>query len=262
MTFIPPSQAPSAYDPNGYSYVTIGAQGGMTYLGPVPQTLVQPTVVDNTAFDINIDTAKIPAFEESQLQMGMLSNPLPRARRSRSRSVESSSSDCPRRHATRSKSRNRSVGRLSDLSRERSQERSASDVSATSMASISKRDLITNALTTFSDRFGPNYDQNGNRGENVLRIKVKTRTALEHIVPFVTLLDNAGLLTKISCPISTKKGRQHIRGFLAYLETTNTGEVKRLFTEYNESHATEAGLPFKDIEENPPSKRPYNGPVA
>jgi len=247
----------SPLDPQGYSYVTIGAQGAMTYLGPVPQTLVGHTVVDNTNFDINIEepAKAVPFTYDCGSQMNRLGSGETQGRRSRSRSVESASSDSTRRRVSRSKSQNRSLASLDDVPRERSNERSLSN------ASMSKRDLINHALSTFADRFGPNYDQNGNRGENVLRIKVKTRTALEHIVAFVKLLDERGLLTKISCPISTKKGRQHIRGFLAYLETTNTEEVKRLFYEYNEAHTEDNCAPFKDIEENPPSKRPYNGPL-
>lgn len=248
----------SPLDPAGYSYVTIGAEGAMTYLGPVPPTLVGHTVMtDNTNFDINIEEpAKAAPFaHECGSQMNRLGSAEAQGKRSRSRSVESASSDAPRRRVSRSKSQNRSLASLDDVARERSNE------SSESIASMSKRDLINNALATFADRFGPNYDQNGNRGENVLRIKVKTRTALEHIVAFVTLLDERGLLSKISCPISTKKGRQHIRGFLAYLETTNTEEVKRLFYEYNAAHTEGECAPFKDIEENPPSKRPYNGPM-
>lgn len=246
----------SPLDPAGYSYVTIGAQGAVTYLGPVPQTMVGHTVIDNTKFDINIEEpAKAAPFGlDCGSQMNRLGSGETQGKRSRSRSVESASSDAPRRRVSRSKSQNRSRASLDDA-RERSKERSES------IASMSKRDLINHALATFADRFGPNYDQNGNRGENVLRIKVKTRTALEHIVAFVTLLDERGLLAKISCPISTKKGRQHIRGFLAYLETTNTEEVKRLFYEYNAAHTEDNCAPFKDIEENPPSKRPYNGPL-
>jgi hypothetical protein len=101
------------------------------------------------------------------------------------------------------------------------------------------------------------YDEIGNRGENVVRIKVKTRNALENIVPFIDACNARGLLTRVSCPISTKKGRQHIRGFLAYLECQDTPSVQRLFEAYNEKFAC-----FKPLDVNPPSKRPYNPTAA
>jgi hypothetical protein len=101
------------------------------------------------------------------------------------------------------------------------------------------------------------YDEIGNRGENVVRIKVKTRNALENIVPFIDACIAEGLLTRVSCPISTKKGRQHIRGFLAYLECSDSTAVQQLFNEYNEKFAC-----FKPLDVNPPSKRPYNPAAA
>jgi hypothetical protein len=95
------------------------------------------------------------------------------------------------------------------------------------------------------------YDEIGNRGENVVRIKVKTRNALENIVPFIDACNAQGLLTRVSCPISTKKGRQHIRGFLAYLECADSSAVQQLFSEYNEEFAC-----FKPLDVNPPQQTP------
>lgn len=117
---------------------------------------------------------------------------------------------------------------------------------------VPKRQLIEDCRAHFRAMPVP-YDEIGNRGENVVRIKVKTRNALENIIPFIDACIVQGLLTKVSCPISTKKGRQHIRGFLAYLECTNTTEVQNLFNAYNEKFSC-----FKPMEVNPPSKRPYN----
>lgn len=117
---------------------------------------------------------------------------------------------------------------------------------------IPKRQLIDNCRAHFNSMRVP-YDEIGNRGENVVRIKVKTRNALENIVPFIDACNAKGLLTRVSCPISTKKGRQHIRGFLAYLECSDSSAVQQLFNEYNEKHAC-----FKPLDVNPPSKRPYN----
>merc|ERR1712062_954300 len=81
----------------------------------------------------------------------------------------------------------------------------------------------------------------------------KTRNALENIVPFIDACNERNLLTRVSCPISTKKGRQHIRGFLAYLECSDSVAVQQMFKEYNEQFAC-----FKPLDVNPPSKRPYN----
>jgi len=117
---------------------------------------------------------------------------------------------------------------------------------------IPKRQLIDNCRAHFRNMPVP-YDEIGNRGENVVRIKVKTRNALENIVPFIDACNTQGLLTRVSCPISTKKGRQHIRGFLAYLECSDSTAVQQLFSEYNEKFSC-----FKPLDVNPPSKRPYN----
>lgn len=124
--------------------------------------------------------------------------------------------------------------------------------SGSSVESIPKRQLIDNCRAHFRNMPVP-YDEIGNRGENVVRIKVKTRNALENIVPFIDACNAKNLLTRVSCPISTKKGRQHIRGFLAYLECSDSAAVQQLFNEYNEKFAC-----FKPLDVNPPSKRPYN----
>lgn len=124
--------------------------------------------------------------------------------------------------------------------------------SGTPIEAIPKRQLIDNCRAHFRNMPVP-YDEIGNRGENVVRIKVKTRNALENIVPFIDACNARGLLTRVSCPISTKKGRQHIRGFLAYLECSDSITVQQMFHQYNEKFAC-----FKPLDVNPPSKRPYN----
>lgn len=129
---------------------------------------------------------------------------------------------------------------------------SRTSVRSTSVESIPKRQLIDDCRAHFRNMPVP-YDEIGNRGANVVRIKVKTRNALENIVPFIDACNERNLLTRVSCPISTKKGRQHIRGFLAYLECSDSAAVQQLFKEYNEKCAC-----FKPLDVNPPSKRPYN----
>lgn len=129
---------------------------------------------------------------------------------------------------------------------------SRTSVQSGSVETIPKRQLIDDCRAHFRNMPVP-YDEIGNRGENVVRIKVKTRNALENIVPFIDACNERNLLTRVSCPISTKKGRQHIRGFLAYLECSDCEAVQQLFKEYNEKCAC-----FKPLDVNPPSKRPYN----
>lgn len=156
-----------------------------------------------------------------------------------------------------------SVGRSrSPPSRSNSRARSMSDYSvcsdrereyfAETPAEPSKRELVNNAFAKLQAMFGLNFDQNGNRGENILRLKVKTRTALEQIVPFIEFCQRENLIVSVSCPISTKKGRQQVRGFLAYLQMNNAQDadrVEELIEQYNNCN----GSPFKTWHRNPPS---------
>jgi len=141
-------------------------------------------------------------------------------------------------------SRARSVSGLSDHERER--EYSAEP------AEPSKRELVNRAFAKLQAMFGNQFDQDGNRGENILRLKVKTRTALEEIVPFIEFCQQENLIVSVSCPISTKKGRQQVRGFLAYLQTKNAQDadrVEELIQQYNACN----GSPFNTWHRNPPS---------
>merc|ERR1712062_862697 len=147
------------------------------------------------------------------------------------------------RSPTRSVSRGRSLSDCSDGSdTERDYER----------AEPSKRDLVNRAFAKLEAMFGKNFDKNGNRGENILRLKVKTRTALEKIVPFIEFCQRENLIVSVSCPISTKKGRQQVRGFLAYLQTKDARDANRveeLIQQYNAMN----GSPFNTWHRNPPS---------
>jgi len=116
----------------------------------------------------------------------------------------------------------------------------------------SKKQLVDEALAELSSDFGSAFDTDGLRGQNILRIKVKTRVSLENIVPFIRYCQRENLLCAVSCPISTKKGRQHVRGFLAYLQTRNEADADRvceLFEEYNALNNS----PFKAYQRNPKS---------
>jgi len=158
--------------------------------------------------------------------------------------------------------RGNSVPRSRSPTRSNSRARSMSDYSNTSEpqferdfsapAEPSKRELVNKAFAKLQALFGQNFDQNGNRGENILRLKVKTRTALEQIVPFIEFCQLENLIISVSCPISTKKGRQQVRGFLAYLQTRNARDADRLeelIQEYNANN----GSPFNTWHRNPPS---------
>jgi len=90
-----------------------------------------------------------------------------------------------------------------------------------------------------------------------MRIKVKTRPALELIVQLLETLEQNCTITAISCPKSTKKGKQHIRGFLAYIQTSNVANishVQRVFDDFNQKHTTGEDAPFKTLEINPQKK--------
>lgn len=130
---------------------------------------------------------------------------------------------------------------------------------------MNKKDLVNATLDYLYSLFGANFDTEGNRGPNVLRVKVKTRGALEHISILVEKCVSEGLLSHISCPISTKKARQHIRGYLAYMEAVSDEAAERvieIFEEYNASILVEdqntklMEHPFKGINRDPVAVRP------
>jgi len=127
-------------------------------------------------------------------------------------------------------------------------------------ASMTKKDLVNSTLDYLYEVFGQNFDTEGNRGENVLRIKVKTRGSLEHICTLVEKCVSEKLVCQISCPISTKKARSHIRGYLAYIEAVSSeaaDRVTEIFEQYNKSvlvkdaNSGTMDHPFKGISRNP-----------
>lgn len=140
---------------------------------------------------------------------------------------------------TRSRSPGRSVSRESDSSESPTIVTAPLPAAKVEATEPSKRDLVNKAFGRLTELFGERFDQDGNRGENIVRLKVKTRNALEHIVPFIERCQKENLILTVSCPISTKKGRQQVRGFLAYLETRTAEEADRLediVREYNAEH--------------------------
>lgn len=149
-----------------------------------------------------------------------------------------------------SRSRSQSVASESDSGYEESRYRSVSRES--DHGAPSKRALVDSTLGWMESIFGDKYDNEGTRGENVLRLKVKTVIALEHIVNFISRCHDEGLIESISCPVSTKKGRQHVRGYLAYIKGFNASAADRIETIF-EAFNQENGFPFKTLHRNPAS---------
>jgi len=105
--------------------------------------------------------------------------------------------------------------------------------------SMTKREIVCATLDWLSQVFQDKFDTIGNRGEFVLRIKIKTREALDHFCPFIQQCVAEKLLCRMSCPISTKNGRKHIRGYLAYMEALDgrtANRILELFHKYNQEH--------------------------
>lgn len=135
---------------------------------------------------------------------------------------------------------------------------------------MKKKDLVSATLDWLYEVFGSeHFDCEGRRGTNVLRVKVKTRGALEHICPFLNECIEEGLIYHVSCPISTKKARQHIRGYLAYIEAISQDAADRvveIFNKHNKVLITncdgELEHPFKNISRNPKAIRRLSNNVV
>lgn len=135
---------------------------------------------------------------------------------------------------------------------------SSSSASIDSNGMISKKELVEICLNEIGNIFGQRVQTTGMRGPTVMRIKVKTRPALEKIIELLRALESQCNITAISCPKSTKKGKQHIRGFLTYIQTTSVAEiarVQRVFDEFNTAHTNGNDAPFKTLEVNPQKKK-------
>jgi len=146
---------------------------------------------------------------------------------------------------------------IQEVSRERLPTCGSSSSVGSATGQISKKELVENCLNRIDQIFGNRVQTTGMRGPTVMRIKVKTRPALELIVQLLETLEQNCTITAISCPKSTKKGKQHIRGFLAYIQTSsvaNISHVQRVFNEFNQKHTSGEDAPFKTLEINPQKK--------
>jgi len=153
---------------------------------------------------------------------------------------------------------NMPVEHVEEVVRERLPSCGSSDSISSSSSVISKKELVENCLRQIDQIFGTRVQTAGMRGPTVMRIKVKTRPALEKIVGLLRALEQNCNITAISCPKSTKKGKQHIRGFLAYIQTGSEHEipqVQAVFDSFNRAHATGEDTPFKTLEVNPQKKK-------
>jgi len=209
----PPMCMVPSYSPS-YSLIMLPANSN-----PLPATLVSNVTVTNLAGPVADPT--LPQVHDPNL-LGY-----------------------PGSYTQRSRSRSPSVG--SDYSCGSDRQRTPEPA-----GEPSKRDLVNAAFAKLHSMFGGAFDQNGNRGDNILRLKVKTRSALEHIVPFIEFCQKENLIISVSCPISTKKGRQQVRGFLAYIQMKDekaADRVEELIAEYNACNDS----PFNTWHRNPRS---------
>merc|ERR1712083_350110 len=147
---------------------------------------------------------------------------------------------------------------VQEISRERLPTCGSSSSLGSATGQISKKELVENCLREIDEIFGNRVQTAGMRGPTVMRIKVKTRPALEKIVALLRSLEQNCNITTISCPKSTKKGKQHIRGFLAYIQTSTVHEIPQLqavFDSFNRAHTVGEDSPFKTLEVNPQKKK-------
>lgn len=150
--------------------------------------------------------------------------------------------------------RSRSVDNAHSRGPSRSRPRRSSDCDVESMP---KKALALLRHTELRKHFAKRFTDTGMRGENVLRIKVKTKMGLNHILHFLKRIDSEGLLKSLSCPTSKKRNCSDLRGFLCYIETFDgkqTALVRDMFLKYNKEVSLGKVTPFQGIEINPRKK--------
>jgi len=92
----------------------------------------------------------------------------------------------------------------------------------------------------------------GLRGPMVVRVKCCTIKALRNIRDFLEEIDMAGLIRKLSCPLSRKKGG-HVNGFQCYIQLKSEEDIKVYFEKYEQFQKERGYLLPKKIEHNPRS---------
>jgi len=92
----------------------------------------------------------------------------------------------------------------------------------------------------------------GLRGEKVVRVKCCAIKALNNIIEFLDQIDQAGLIRRLSCPLSRKKGG-HVNGFQCYIELKSDEDVDVYMKEYQKFQEMRGNILPKKIEHNPRS---------
>lgn len=113
-----------------------------------------------------------------------------------------------------------------------------------------KEQIVPEKLDIISQMFAGCYDEEGMRGTDIARIKVKTINALNHIVELLEYLKTHLNINHVSCPKSTKNGGSSVRGFICYLKVAQSDlpQLQMLFNVYNIAGA------FHPMDVNPQKK--------
>jgi len=113
-----------------------------------------------------------------------------------------------------------------------------------------KEQIVPEKLAIIQNMFVDRYDENGMRGSDIARIKVKTISALNQIVELLQYLSEHLNIIHVSCPKSTKKKGQSVRGFICYLKVAEC-DLERLEQMFNIFNIQDA---FHPIDVNPQKK--------
>lgn len=113
-----------------------------------------------------------------------------------------------------------------------------------------KEQIVPEKLAIIENMFADRYDECGMRGSDIARIKVKTISALNSIVELLSYLSEHVNIIHVSCPKSTKKKGQSVRGFICYLKVAEC-DLERLEQLFNLFNLNEA---FHPIDVNPQKK--------
>lgn len=98
-----------------------------------------------------------------------------------------------------------------------------------------KEQIVPEKLAIIQNMFADRYDENGMRGSDIARIKVKTISALNQIVELLSYLSEHLNILHVSCPKSTKKKGQSVRGFICYLKVAESDleTLEQMFQLFN-----------------------------
>lgn len=112
-----------------------------------------------------------------------------------------------------------------------------------------KEQIVPQKLAIIERMFAGQYDEDGMRGSDIARIKVKTISALNNVVELLEYLSSQVNIIHVSCPKSTKKGGTSVRGFIAYLQVA-PNDLQKLETLFGLFNMARDGA-FHPIDINP-----------